>query len=161
MPRKKRLQEDLAQNVPFESIQIEAFLSLIRTSDSLLYEANAFFRRYGLTMTQYNVLRILRGAHPEGHPSLEIGRRLIKRVPDVTRLIDRLQGLGYAERVRSDEDRRVVRVRITKKGLALLKSIDRAAADHHNALLGHMSEAKLKKLISLLEDVRSPSAAEQ
>lgn len=158
MARKKRLRDEIAQATPFETAEVEAFLNLVRTADRLLYEANVFFRAFGLTMTQYNVLRILRGAQPDGHPSLEIGRRLITRVPDVTRLIDRLEAMGLAERVRSTEDRRVVRVRITRKGLNLLARIDSPVREHHRRLLEHMGDAKLQRLTRLLEEARARAA---
>src|SRR5258708_6687065 len=90
------LQAELKQKIPFASREAEAYLSLLRTADALQTQVEAQLKEFGLTGTQYNALRILRGAGPEGLPCREIGERMITRDPDITRLLDRLENLGFA-----------------------------------------------------------------
>jgi DNA-binding MarR family transcriptional regulator len=103
---------------------VEAILNLLVASDHLRQRLNAVCDEYGISNWQYNVLRILKGAHPGGHPRCEIIKRMLEHAPDVTRLVDRLESQGLVERVRSDEDRRLSITRITQKGLELLKSME-------------------------------------
>jgi DNA-binding MarR family transcriptional regulator len=113
------------------------------------------FREFGLTSSQYNVLRILRG---EGKPLpiLEVADRMLSAVPGITGLIDRLEGMGLLVRERSIEDRRIIYVAITQKGLALVGKLDEPEAALHKKLLGHMSPTELRELIRLLEKARQP-----
>src|SRR3954447_10460904 len=99
-------------------------LNLFVAVDHLRGKAIEVCSRFGITHGQYNVLRILRGAHPDGHPRCEIAKRMIEKAPDVTRLVDRLEAMSLVERVRSDGDRRLSIARITPKGLQLLKDMD-------------------------------------
>ena len=115
------LQAELKQNVPFRSREQEAYLALLRTADALQTSVEAKLGEFGLTGTQYNALRILRGAGPEGLPCSEIGERMITRDPDVTRLLNRLEKRGLVRRTRAHADRRVVRGIITAAGLKLLR----------------------------------------
>jgi DNA-binding MarR family transcriptional regulator len=131
-----------------------AFLSVLRTSAVLEHSAAEGLKPHGLTLTQYNVLRILRGAGPDGLCRNEVGARMIKPVPDVTRLLDRLEAAGFVVRARSDADRRYVTARITEEGLALLSQLDASILRMHEEQLGHMSRADLDRLIDLLEEVR-------
>jgi len=108
----------------FESVSQEAVVSLLVASALVLQRINDLLRQHGITHDQYNVLRILRGAHPEGHPRLEIGRRMMSRAPDVTRLLDRLERQGLIERGWAPENRRHSIARITAAGLELLAAID-------------------------------------
>src|ERR1700675_3305196 len=156
MPR--GLQAELKQNIPFASREAEAYLSLLRTADALQTQVEAQLREYGLTGTQYNALRILRGAGPEGLPCREIGERMITRDPDITRLLNRLEDRGLAERTRTKRDRRVVYGKITAAGLKLLREIDKPLEKFGREMLRHVGQDKLKQLIELLELVREGSA---
>lgn len=106
-----------------------------------------------LTTSQYNVLRILRGSHPTALTAGEIGERTIARDPDITRLVDRLHARGLVKRARGEEDRRVVEVEITGKGLELLRSLDPHALRMPPALIGHVGPRKLRQLAKLLSEV--------
>lgn len=150
----KGLQEELKQTVPFSSREQEAYLSLLRTSDALQSRVEAKLKDFGLTGTQYNALRILRGAGADGIPCSEIGERMITRDPDVTRLLDRLQKRGLVERSRGKQDRRVIYGKITGAGLKLLREMDAPLEKHGREILRHVSQANLKLLIDLLEQIR-------
>jgi len=153
-----RLQQELKKKRPFESAEQEAALNILRTGDWLDNRFNRLLREYGLTSSQYNVLRILRG---EGKPlpSLEIAERTIQIVPAITGLIDRLEKQKLLVRERSAEDRRIIYVEITAKGLALLKQIDEPISELHRRLIGHLSQRELKELTGLLEKAREAGAA--
>jgi MarR family transcriptional regulator, 2-MHQ and catechol-resistance regulon repressor len=154
-----RLQQEIKKKRPFDSAEQESILNLLRTGDSIDNRIGRLLRDYGLTNSQYNVLRILRG---EGGslPSLEIADRMIQIVPAITGLIDRLEKQELVARRRCCEDRRVVYVEITAKGLALLKQLDTPLENLHKTLVGHLSRSELKELIRLLEKIRySPEAA--
>src|SRR5205807_5118182 len=112
-------------------------------------------KEFGLTGTQYNALRILRGAGADGIPCSEIGQRMITRDPDITRLLDRLQKRGLVERSRGRQDRRVIYGKITAAGLKLLRDMDAPVDKHGREMLRHVGQAKLQRLIDLLELVRS------
>ncbi|RMF44469.1 MAG: MarR family transcriptional regulator [Planctomycetota bacterium] len=148
-----RLQEEIKKKQPFESLEQEAMLNLLRTADRFSNRFGKFFRQFGLTSSQYNILRILRG---EGAPlpSLEIAQRMIQAVPAITGLIDRLEAAGLVQRQRSTSDRRVVFVRITPQGRSLLRRIDGPLMELHEACLGHLSHRELRTLIRLLEKAR-------
>lgn len=115
---KKRIQQD-----HFESPVVEAMLNLIVAAGHVRERTQRICEQYGITDSQYNVLRILRGAQPHGRSRCEIAQRMLERAPDVTRLVDRLESAGLAERSRSSEDRRLSVTLITKKGLELLESM--------------------------------------
>ena len=104
-------------------------------------------------MTQYNVLRILRGT-PEGLSCREVSDRMITRDPDVTRLLDRLEKRGLISRSREEKDRRTVMTRITPAGLATLERLDDVVQDAHRSQLGHLGEKRLKELSNLLTACR-------
>lgn len=148
-----KLQSELKKRRPFESPEQEALLNIARTSDRLAIRMARLFREFGLTPSQYNVLRILRG---EGVPLpiLEIADRMITVVPGITGLIDRLEALTLVERRRCTEDRRVIFVAITSKGQDLLARIDGPLDALHKSLLGHMSAEELRDLSRLLEKAR-------
>lgn len=148
-----RLQNELKKKRPFDSPEQEAILNLVRTSDWVDNRFGRLFRDYGITNSQYNVLRILRG---EGTPlpSLEIADRMIQVVPAITGLIDRLEKQELVLRRRCSEDRRVVYVEITAKGLALLKQMDGPIEELHKSLVGHLTRAELKELSRLAEKIR-------
>lgn len=140
---------------PFKSLEEEAILSIARTAALMEHGGAEAFKPYGLTTTQYNVLRILRGAGQEGLCRNEVGERLVTKVPDVTRLLDRMEAAGLIVRERGAQDRRFVATRITEKALKLLEKIDRELPAMHARQLGHVSQKRLRELISILEEVRS------
>ena len=156
MPR--GLQAELKQKIPFTRREAEAYLSLLRTADALQTQVEARLKEFGLTGTQYNALRILRGAGPEGLPCREIGERMITRDPDITRLLDRLEDRGFVQRTRSRHDRRVIYGEITAAGLKLLREMDRPLDKFGREMLRHVGQDKLKQLIELLELVREGKA---
>jgi len=148
------LQAELKQKIPFTSREAEVYLSLLRTTDALQTQVEAQLKEFGLTGTQYNALRILRGAGPEGLPCREIGERMITRDPDVTRLLDRLEDRGFVQRTRAKHDRRVIYGKITAAGLKLLREMDGPLEKFGREMLRHVRQEKLKQLIELLELVR-------
>lgn len=133
----------------------EAFVSLARTEAVLHDGLDRVLGPRGLSLTQYNVLRILRGAGPEGLCRNEIAQRLITRMPDVTRLLDRMEAAGLVSRVRGTEDRRLVNTTLTKVGRDLVGDLDAEVARVHQAQLGHLTDAELRSLIDLLDRARS------
>ena len=149
-----RLADEMKQTKPFVSLAEEAFLNVQRTAEALTAAMSELFKSYGITGTQYNVLRILRGAQDDGLPCSEIGGRMVTRDPDVTRLLDRLERQGFVGRERSSVDRRVVTTKITADGLALLARLDAPVAQMHERLLGHMSGDDLTTLIEGLQTAR-------
>ena len=152
------LQQELKQKIPFTSREQEAVLSLLRTSDAIQAQVESWLKEYGLTGTQYNALRILRGAGPEGLPCREIGERMITRDPDITRLLNRLEDRGFVERNRDKQDRRVIYGKITAAGLKLLREMDGPIDKRGREMLRHVGQEKLKELIELLELVRGGKA---
>ena len=131
-----------------------AFLDLLRTTDMLSRGLVAILKPEDLSSTQYNVLRILRGA-PEGLPCGEIAKRMITRDPDITRLLDRLEKFGLISRSREARDRRTVMARITGAGLKLLVRLDEPIQEAHRKQLGHLGRERLRLLTDLLREARS------
>jgi DNA-binding MarR family transcriptional regulator len=150
-----QLQAELKQQKPFKSLKEEAHLSLQRTAALLEHAFETALKSHRITATQYNVLRILRGAEPDGLCRNEIGSRLVRPVPDVTRLLDRLEDAKLISRSRAGKDRRYVTTRVTKAGLKVLDQMQGSIDQLHEEQLGHMDEAQLKKLILLLGEIRS------
>lgn len=152
-----QLQRELKKRQPFDSPEVEAILNILRTSDLFHNRFGRLFREFGLTASQYNVLRILRG---EGKPlpSLEIASRLVQVVPAITGLIDRLEKQDLVIRDRCSEDRRVVYVRLTAKASKLLKKLDQPDLDLHKQLIGHLTRKELSELSRLLEKARQSAA---
>lgn len=149
-----KLQAEIRQSRPFQSLEQEAVLTLARTNDQLQRHYDEFFKAYDLTGTQYNALRILRGAGDVGLPCSEIGQRMITRDPDITRLLARLEKRGLCSRGRDDNDRRVILGRITPAGLKLLREIDQPIQELAEQLMSHMGESRLRSLIRLLDRIR-------
>ena len=131
-----------------------AFLDLLRTTDMLSRPLAQVLKTEDVSATQYNVLRILRGA-PEGLPCGEVGNRMITRDPDITRLLDRMEKRGLTSRCREAKDRRMVLTRITPEGLALLARLDRPVQEAHRKQLGHLGRERLRALAELLSVCRS------
>lgn len=136
------------------SLAEEAGVALSRTADRLNDRVAALLKPFGVSPTQYNVLRILRGAGTQGRMCSEIGERMITRDPDITRLLDRMQKAGWIERERNTKDRRVVITKITKKGLDLLKQIDKPLEDFSEAQMRRLGQRKLRMLLELLAEIR-------
>src|SRR5215467_10951847 len=134
-------------------LEQRVFLALLKTADALGQEAEQLTRSADLSATQYNVLRILRGAGPEGLACRGIGDRMITHDPDITRLLDRMEKRGLITRERQKDDRRVVKTRITAKGLELLKPLDQPMRDLHKRQFRHMAATRLKTLRNLLEEI--------
>ena len=149
------LRRELKQTRPFKSLEEEALLSVERTAAVLLHRLSDTFKAHDITVTQYNALRILRGAGTAGLSRNDIRDRLVAPVPDVTRLLDRLEDAGLVERERAQSDRRIVTTRITRQGLELVHILDAPVAESNRKQLGHMSRAQLKTLIDLLALARS------
>lgn len=148
------LKLEIVQERPFASVQEETLLNVMRTADLLHRAFHRETREWGVTSTQYNVLRILRGAQPRGLTCAAIGSRMITAEPDITRLLTRLKGLKLIRQQRDQHDRRVVWTQISDAGLKLLKAMDPVIERIPRELLGHMSETELKELIRLLEVAR-------
>jgi DNA-binding MarR family transcriptional regulator len=152
-----RLQRDIKKKQPFASPEQEAALNLARTNDRIQIRFERLFREYGLTPSQYNILRILRG---EGTPLpvLEIAERTVTVVPGITGLVDRLERSGFVARRRCTEDRRVIYVEITAAGLDVLARLDGPVQELHKSLMSHLSKKEVADLIRLLEKVREQMA---
>ena len=151
------LQSEIKQRKAFGSLEHEAMLSIARTAALLEHGTAEALKPHGLTPTQYNALRILRGAGPEGLCRNEVRDRLVARVPDATRLLDRLDEMGLVSRERGDDDRRFVRSRIARVGLEVLRPLDGVIQALHRKQLGHLGERKLRTLIALLGEARAHS----
>lgn len=149
-----KLKAEIRSSGAFASTEEEVSLNILRSAALLEHAVAERLKPHGLTATQYNVLRILRGAGEDGLCRNEVGQRMLKPVPDVTRLLDRLEDSGLVARLRDAEDRRFVTARITKDGLAKLASLDEPVTRMHEELLGHMREQDLSRLARLLEEAR-------
>ncbi|MDX1631225.1 MAG: MarR family transcriptional regulator [Thermoanaerobaculia bacterium] len=150
----RRLRDEIKQTKPFTSPREEAYLNLQRSAALLEQQLARFFKSWKLTPTQYNVLRILRGAHPEALPCREVGDRMVTPVPDVTRLLSRLEEKEMVRRSRGTTDRRVVLVTVTDSGRELLDEIEGPLRERMKELLGHMEADDLRELSRLLERLR-------
>ena len=137
-------------------LEAQVFVSLLRTADALARGAEGLLKPYNLSGTQYNVLRILRGAGEQGLACREVGGRLISKDPDITRLLDRMEIRGLIARAREAKDRRVVRTRITPEGLRLLAELDEPVRELHRRQLRHLPEKQLRQLSDLLDRAREP-----
>jgi len=144
---------------PGNLLEESIFLAIMKAADSLAQHAEQLIRTAGLTSAQYNVLRILRGAEPEGLPCRAIGERMISHDPDMTRMLDRMEKREWITRQRETEDRRVVKTRITEEGLKLLKKLDQPVREMHKKQFEHMSQARLKALSDLLHEVEKREPA--
>ena len=132
-----------------------AFLSIVQAAEEMQRGMAELLKTRDLSMAQYNVLRILRGAGPEGATCSDVSDNLVRHDPDVTRLLDRLEKRGLIERARDTKDRRVVRTRITKAGAALLAELDDPVDELHARQLGHVGNKRLADLVALLDEARA------
>ena len=158
MPRTSRkksdLQKELKQTRPFRSPAEEAFVAILKTADVLRRRMARIVEPHGITPQQYNVLRILRGAHPDPLPTLEIRERMIEEAPGITRLVDRLERRGLIQRERAEDDRRRVDCWITAAGLALLEELDEEIDAADEATTKGLSGREVEALLRSLEAVR-------
>jgi DNA-binding MarR family transcriptional regulator len=136
-------------------IEARVFVALLKAADFLSQDAEQLVKSAGLTGAQYNVMRILRGAGPGGLACSSIGERMISHDPDMTRLLDRMEKRGLISRERQTDDRRVIKTRVTPRGLDLLKTLDQPIRELHERQFRHMPAARLKVLAGLLEELRS------
>jgi len=148
------LKQEIAQERPFFNQEEEALLNLLRTADCLQRALQRRIRTWGITSTQYNVLRILRGSEPRGLTCSAIGERMITAEPDITRLLARLRALKLIRQQRDKRDRRVVWTQISPAGLALLAETDPMVQNYPKELLGHLGSDQLATLIHLVELAR-------
>jgi DNA-binding MarR family transcriptional regulator len=148
------LREELKQTRPFPRRSAEAAVSVMRTAAVLEHELNEVLKPSGLTVTQYNVLRVLRGAGEKGLCGREVGERLISRVPDVSRLLERMEVMGTVRRERDEDDRRHVTARLTESGRRLLEVVTPGLEAVERARFGKLSESALQAMITSLAHVR-------
>ena len=148
------LRHELQQAKPFSSLEEEAFLNLARTASELGDSLELLLKTYGISAAQYNVLRILRGAGPAGLCRNEIRDRLVARMPDVTRLLDRLEALAYVRRQRDTDDRRQVATFLSDVGSDLLARLDVPIETTHKQQLQHLTADELRTLIALTTRAR-------
>ena len=154
-PDSRSLREELQQTRPFHSPAHEAVLSVLRTAAVVQRHISQVVEASGVTMQQYNVLRILRGAGEAGLPTLAIRDRMIEEAAGITRLLDKLEKAGHVVRERSTPDRRQVLCQITASGLALLESLDEPVDAVNATALAELTEPEQRTLIALLGSVRS------
>lgn len=133
-------------------LEDQIFVAILKLADLLSQEAEHVIKSAGLTPAQYNVLRILRGAEPHGLLCRGIAERMISHDPDMTRLLDRMEKRGWITRERQQDDRRVIKTRITPEGLKLLKKLDQPVHDLHKGQFRHMTVARLRLLVELLSE---------
>jgi DNA-binding MarR family transcriptional regulator len=150
-----KLKQEIKQKKPFSSVHEEVVLSVMRTADHVAAPMNEVLRAVELSGSQYNILRILRGSSPDGLPCGEISERMVRRDPDLTRLLDRLDSRGLVTRQRDTRDRRVVLASITDAGLALLAKLDAPIEESIRRTLAHVSQQRLRTVVELLEEIRS------
>ena len=150
-----KLQTELKQNKPFKSLEEEVILNVARTAEYLSAAITGVLKASDLTITQYNVLRILRGAGAEGLTCGEISERMVTKESDITRLLDRVENRGFISRERPANNRRIVVARITDEGLRVLEQLDEPVDEVNRGLVGQLGEEKQKTLNELLEAIRN------
>ena len=148
------LQTDLKQKKPFPRISAEALVSVLRTAAVLDHQLTDVLKPFGITHTQYNVLRILRGAGAAGLCGREVAERMVSRVPDVSRLLDRMEDTDLISRERDPGDRRHVTARISRKGLAMLEEATPRLEAVERARFGQLPAGRLQQLLEVLTAVR-------
>jgi DNA-binding MarR family transcriptional regulator len=149
-----RLQQELKQRKPFQSVAQEALLGLMRTADLVRRQVAAFIEPHGVTLQQYNVLRILRGGGADGVPTLDIADRMIEQTPGITRLLDRLEAKGFVKRQRCPKDRRQHLCWITPKSAALLEQLDAPMVQFGEHLMKGLKQEQRIALVRLLDALR-------
>jgi DNA-binding MarR family transcriptional regulator len=155
MGNRSQLQKEIGQKKPFRSRQQEAAIAIVRTADLLKREFAATVEPFGVTLQQYNVLRILRGALPEKLPTMEIADRMMEKTPGITGLLDRLEDKGLVARERQADDRRCSRCAITQKGMDLLAEMDGPVNEADDRALSMLNRTDVVSLIQILDAVRA------
>jgi DNA-binding MarR family transcriptional regulator len=150
-----KIQREIHQTRAIRLLEEETTLNIVRTADVLMLTLSGVLKPHTLSPTQYNVLRILRGAGDQGASCKDIASRLVARDPDITRLMDRLEKRGLLTRDRAKEDRRFVTHRLTKPGMELVNELDRPVEALHRKLMRHMKAERLRQLVGLLEELRA------
>lgn len=150
-----RLQREIRQRRPFPSVAQEGVVSIMRTADLLRRRLAAELEPSGITVQQFNVLRILRGGGADGLPTLEVGSRMVEETPGITRLLDRLEAKGLVRRQRCPKDRRQHLCWITREGLDLLASLDEPVVLNSQEALKGLSRGEQSALVRLLDQVRA------
>ena len=153
--QKSSLATALKQNRPFVSLEQEVYLSILRTASELTYAVDQFFRPFDITPSQYNVLRILRGAGADGLCRNEISERMVTATPDMTRLLDRMEKAGWVTRERAEEDRRQVSTHITKPGMELLARLETPIRDFVTRLFAGAAVSDLKTVVKVNDQIRT------
>lgn len=153
--KKSSLAKALKQNRPFVSLEQEAYLSILRTSSELSYASDQFFRPFDITPSQYNVLRILRGAGASGLCRNEISQRMVTATPDMTRLLDRMERAGWVTRERAEDDRRQVSTHITKAGMELLAKLEAPTRDFVTRFFSGVTVSDLKTVLRVNDQIRT------
>jgi DNA-binding MarR family transcriptional regulator len=153
--KKSSLAAALKQNRPFVSLEQEVYLSMLRTASELSYAVDQFFRPFDITPSQYNVLRILRGAGTDGLCRNEISERMVTATPDMSRLLDRMERAGWVTRKRAEEDRRQMSTHITKSGIALLERLEAPTHDFVSRLFAGAAVSDLKTVLKVNDRIRT------
>ena len=153
--QKSSLATTLKQNRPFVSLEQEVYLSILRTASELSHAVDQFFRPFDITPSQYNVLRILRGAGADGLCRNEISERMVTATPDMTRLLDRMEKAGWVTRERAGEDRRQVSTHITKSGMELLARLEKPTGDFVTPLFAEAKISDLRTVLKVNDQIRA------
>jgi DNA-binding MarR family transcriptional regulator len=149
------LEREIRQRRPFPSVAQAGVVAVMRTADLLRRQITALVEPHGITVQQFNVLRILRGGGPDGLPTLEVGARMVEEAPGITRLLDRLETKGLVRRQRCPKDRRQHLCWITRQGLDLLASLDEPVLKHSQEALKGLASDEQSALVRLLDQVRA------
>ena len=153
--KKASLAAALKQTRPFVSLEQEVYLSLLRTTSELSHAVDQFFRPFGITSSQYNVLRILRGAGADGLCRNAISERMVTATPDMSRLLDRMEKAGWVTRERAEDDRRQVSTYITKSGMELLETLEKPIRDFLARLFDGAAVSDLKSILKFNDQIRT------
>jgi DNA-binding MarR family transcriptional regulator len=153
--KKGSLATALKQTRPFVSLEQEAYLSILRTASELSYAVDQFFRPFDITPSQYNVLRILRGAGTDGLCRNEISERMVTATPDMSRLLDRMERAGWVQRERAEDDRRQVSTYITKSGMELLGKLEMPTRDFVTRLFSGAAVSDIKTVLKVNDRIRT------
>jgi DNA-binding MarR family transcriptional regulator len=153
--KKSSLATALKQNRPFVSLEQEVYLSILRTASELSYAVDQFFRQFDITQSQYNVLRILRGAGVDGLCRNEISERMVTATPDMSRLLDRMEKTGWVTRKRAEDDRRQVFTHITRSGMELLARLEKPTGDFVTPLFAGTAISDLKTALKVNDQIRA------
>ena len=153
--QKSSLATALKQNRPFVSLEQEVHLSILRTASELSHAVDQFFRPFDITPSQYNVLRILQGAGTDGLCRNEISERMVTATPDMTRLLDRMEKVGWVTRERAEEDRRQVSTHITKSGMELLARLENPTGDFVTPIFAGATISDLKTVLKVNDQIRT------